>query len=126
VYSIFSELTQWLSDPAKYDVFVAADQWDRLMASQTETSDEDEYREKHLPLHVFAVLRPWWLLNGTFRSVTVMAALFKETLMYKLWSREPYSGRFRWVPHPHIKDFRYHEHENGHLVDIVLFTWVIS
>ena len=105
VFAIFAELTEWLSDPARYDVFVAADQWDRLMVAQTETTEEDEYREKHLPLHVFSALRPGWLLNGTFRTVTVMSALFKDTLMYKLWSREPYSRTVRWVPHRRIKDF---------------------
>lgn len=102
VYKVFKEIaTKVRSDD--YVTYVLNSNFYNLLDRTQDTKK----------LLVFAVRRPKFLRN--FSTVLVMAAQFKDTLMYKVWSRMGID----FIEHYELKfSLRKTGHDNGRLVDI--------
>ena len=103
VYELFREHAQLLNNPHS-ESFVDAEHSEKLMASDVQQ------------LSIHSVLNPD-VLDG-FASVTMAAANFTDTLVYRLWSHHGV-----WFQeHTRLSQaLRFQKHEEGHLITIKYF-----
>jgi len=104
IYEQFRETAQLLTND-HWDSFVNTEQFENLKAGKV----------KRLSIH--SVLNPR-VLDG-FASVTMASANFRDTLLYKLWSRHGVQFEENKAL---SQNLRFQEHQNGHLISIRYLT----
>lgn len=89
-----------------WSIYVRKEQWHRHLDDETENGRHG--------LDVFGLLEPS-VFEG-FAEVILMAAMFEESLLYLYWANQG----IEFIDHEAIIDgLRYHEHQNGHLVEFL-------
>ncbi|KJS41167.1 MAG: hypothetical protein VR70_05300 [Rhodospirillaceae bacterium BRH_c57] len=89
-----------------WSVYVRKEQWHRHLDDATENGQHG--------LDIFALLEPS-VFEG-FAEVILMAAMFEESLLYIYWTNQG----VEFIDHESITaGLRYHEHQNGNLVEFL-------